>query len=243
MADKPKSTADILAAIRKKDGGAAPAPAPAAEASAPAVEETAAAAPAVPVAAAKPAGDAPKGTSSILSSIRSGGAKPAAAGGGDAPRGTSSILSSIRGGGGAAKPAAPAGDKPVARAAAAAAKPAGDRPSVQAMLKAVKEGVKVPEPGARKTPPKLPGDKPDMITVKAGATKGAKTQPQARRSVFAPILGLISTPFALGWTLMTFLTGLFTLKGAQFMMPNMVLELPVTIQSRRRRRLSARDGL
>jgi cytochrome b6-f complex iron-sulfur subunit len=189
----------------------------------------------VAAAAAKPAGEAPKGTSSILASIRTGGgpaagAKPAApqgaapAAGGEAPKGTSSILSSIRGGG-AAKPAAAAGEKPAAKAVAAKA-PVGDRPSVQDQLKALKQGVKAPEPGAKKAPPKLPGGKPDVVVVKGAAAKGGKSQPQTRRSMFAPILGLISTPFALGWTLMTFLTGVFTLKGAQFMMPNMVLELP-----------------
>ncbi|MFV0442084.1 MAG: ubiquinol-cytochrome c reductase iron-sulfur subunit [Planctomycetaceae bacterium] len=219
MADKPKSTADILAAIRNK-GGDSPSPAES-------VPSPAAAPPAEskPAASAKPAGDTPKGTSSILASIRSGGGaaaapkadapKPAAVSGGEAPKGTSGILASIRGGGAAKPGAAPAAAKPAAKAAPS--EPQGDRPSVQEMIKAVKQGVKVPEPGQPKMPARLPTGKPV-------AAKLAKTAP--RRSVFAPILALVATPFALAWTLMTFIAGVFTLKGAQFMMPNMVLELP-----------------
>jgi cytochrome b6-f complex iron-sulfur subunit len=245
MADKPKSTADILASIRTKSGGppaakpeTPPEPAPAAESPAAAVEASAPAESAPVAAAPKPAGDAPKGTSNILAAIRAqkaaaaGGDAPAAAAPaaaapkGEAPKGTSSILANIRGGG-AAKPAA-AGDKPAAKAAVAkAAAPAGDKPSVQDMIRAVKAGVKAPEPGALKMPAKLPGGKPDVVVTKGAAlAKGGKGAPQPRRSVFAPIVALVSTPFALAWSLMTILGGIFTLKGAQFMMPNMVLELP-----------------
>lgn len=237
MADKPKSTADILAAIRKqKEGGAEPSSAPA---STPAETAPAASQAAEPAPVAKPAaasGEAPKGTSNILAAIRAKGAgdaggaaaaapagapaspAPAKAEGGAAPKGTSSILAAIRGGGapaaGGAKPAAAA---PAAAKAKSPAKPAGDRPSVQDMLKAVKEGVKAPAPGELRTPARLPAGKP-------GASKAPPVAP--RRSMFAPILALVSTPFALAWSLMTLLGGVFTLKGAQFMMPNMVLELP-----------------
>jgi cytochrome b6-f complex iron-sulfur subunit len=232
MADKPKSTADILAAIRKAPAGGEPAAAAPPEPAAAPPAAAAAAAPPTAPAPRPPAGEAPQGTSSILSAIRAqkgGGAatpaapaskKPAAAPGGAAPAGTSSILSAIRGGG-AASPAAAAEARPAAQAPAAKA-PAGDRPSVQEMLRAVKSGVKAPEPGVRPTPARLPGGKPDVVVVKGGG----KAAPSTRRSVFAPIVALVSTPFALAWTLMAFLGGVFTLKGAQFMMPNMVLELP-----------------
>jgi cytochrome b6-f complex iron-sulfur subunit len=216
MADQPKSTADILAAIRKKQGAAPGGETP------PAAEPTAAAAtptPAdAPVAATKPAGPAPTGTSSILANIRGGGApKPAGEAKPAAPAGTASILSSIRGGGGAA-PAA-AGAKPAAATPAAAAKalPAGDKPSVQDMIRAVKEGKPAAEPGKVPAPTKFP-------TAAPVAKKPVEAVP--RRSVFWPVLALVSTPFAFAWTLMTLLGGIFTLKGAQFMMPNMVLELP-----------------
>jgi cytochrome b6-f complex iron-sulfur subunit len=238
MADQPKKTSDILASIRGKGGGAASAP-PAGPAEAPPVEsatatpaaEEASAAPAAKPAAA--AGPAPKGTSNILASIRAKGAAAPAAGGeatseapaaakpsaaGAAPKGTSSILSAIRGGGAAA----PAGAKPGAGAAkpaakGAPAKPAGDRPSVQEMIKAVKEGVKAEEPGKPKLPTRLPAAKP--------SAKAPASAPN-RRGVFAPVLALVATPYYFAWTLMSVITGLLTLKTAQFMMPNMVLELP-----------------
>jgi cytochrome b6-f complex iron-sulfur subunit len=233
MADQPKQTSDILAAIRNKGGPATP-PAAALAPAEPAPAQPAVEAAATPPApAAKPAaaaGEAPKGTSSILASIRAKGgaaaggeaksdapapAKPAATGA--APKGTSSILSSIRGRGGA-----PAGAKPAAGAAkpaakAAPAKPAGDRPSVQEMIKAVKEGVKAEEPGKPKLPPRLPSAKPA-----AKAPAGAPN----RRGVFLPLWVLLLTPYYFAWAMMSVITGLLTLKTAQFMMPNMVLELP-----------------
>lgn len=224
MADQPKSTADILAAIRAQKGGDTTPPA-----AEPAPTPPAAAAPAESAPAAS-SGPAPAGTSNILAAIRAqkaGGAAPAsaatppAAAAGPAPKGTSSILAAIRGGGGAPASggkAAPAAAKSTAAAKSPAAdKAGGDRPSVQEMLKAVKAGVKLPEPGAPKPPPRLPASRP----------VGDKAPPQpTRRGIFAPVVALVSTPFALAWTLMSFLAGVFTLKGAQFMMPNMVLELP-----------------
>ena len=236
MADKPKSTADILAAIRNQGGGASDSPA--AEQEEPkAPEEQAAEEQAVESKPAAPSGEAPKGTANILASIRGGGggaaapkpaeeaAKPAApAGGGEAPKGTASILASIRGGGGGAPGGAAPAKKEPAKKAAAAEKakpkaPAGDRPSVQEMIKAVKEGVKAPEPGKPKAPPRLPTGKP------AALKKGAAPR-QSRRGVFAALAVLFATPFAIAWWLMGFVAGVMTLKGAQFMMPNMVLELP-----------------
>ncbi|MCA9055072.1 MAG: ubiquinol-cytochrome c reductase iron-sulfur subunit [Planctomycetaceae bacterium] len=224
MADKPKSTADILAAIRNKGGGESEAAAPTGEQPKAAEVESSGAAASAPPAAA-PSGESPKGTSNILASIRGGGgpAKPAAApkaaapaAGGEAPKGTSSILASIRGGGGAAPAGAAPAKKDAAAAKSAPKAPVGDRPSVQDMLKAVKTGVKAPEPGQPKAPPRLPGGQP----------AAGKAPFQPRRSVFAPIVALVTSAFALAWALMAFLGGVFTLKGAQFMMPNMVLELP-----------------
>lgn len=120
MSDKKPSTADIMSKIR----GAAPA-SPSADSTPPAeaVQETSttsAASESQPTAeapkgtasilasikgggAAKPASEVPKGTANILDSIKGGGAaKPAT----EAPKGTASIMASIKGGG-AAKPAAP----------------------------------------------------------------------------------------------------------------------------------------
>jgi len=111
-AEKPKSSADIMAAIRNKGAGGAPA---------------------VPAAA----GDKPKSTADILAAARAGAApKPA----GEKPAGTSSILASIRSGGaGTPAAAAPVAGAAAAKPAPAKAAPAaGDRPSVQEMLKAVK---------------------------------------------------------------------------------------------------------
>jgi cytochrome b6-f complex iron-sulfur subunit len=147
-------------------------------------------------AAAKPAGDKPAGA---------------------APKSPADIMAAIRGGGGAAA-AKPAAAKPVGERPAAPAKPAGEKPSVQEMLKAVREGKPMPAPGAPKAPPRLPAGKP--------ATAKASAPVAPRRSVFAPIAALVATPFALAWSLMTLIVGVWTLKGAQFMMPNMVLELP-----------------
>lgn len=234
MAEKPKSTADILAAIRKQKGGGS-APSPAEAPATPPPGEPSAAAPAPPIASS---GAAPQGTSNILAAIRAQGAsrsaaasqeapaKPAAAQGaaaGPAPTGTAGILAAIRGGGAGAPPAGKtaAGPKTAAKAPPPV-KPTGDRPSVQEMLKAVKAGVKLPEPGAPKLPPKLPGGKPDVVVV-----QGRKPAPAvSRRGFWAGLWALVSTPFALAWTLMTIIGGIFTLKTAQFMMPNMVLELP-----------------
>lgn len=198
-AAKPKSTADIMAAIKKGPGGAA------------------AAAPA-------PAGDKPKSTADILAAARSGGAtKPA----GDKSAGTSNILASIRGGG-AGAPAAPAagGAAPKAVAPKVAAPAAGDRPSVQEMLKAVKRA-EAAESGApavavatAPAKPKLPAK---AAPGKAGGKAGAEV---TRRSVPAALVVALMTPYYLGMSVLAAIGGIWTLAMARFMMPNTVLELP-----------------
>jgi cytochrome b6-f complex iron-sulfur subunit len=237
MAEQPKSTADILAAIRKQQGGGS-APSPVETAAPSPTAEPPAATPAPPASA----GEAPQGTANILAAIRAQGAtrgeaapkaqpaEPQGAGkgsAGPAPTGTASILAAIRGGGAAAAAAptgkaATAGPKPAAKTPPPV-KPAGDRPSVQEMLQAVKAGVKLPAPGTPKPPPRLPGGKPDVVVVKGGARPAPAV---SRRGFWGGLWALVSTPFALAWTLMTIIGGIFTLKTAQFMMPNMVLELP-----------------
>lgn len=198
--DKPKSTADIMAAIRNKGTGGAAAPAPAAPAA---------------------AGDKPKSTADILAAARAGAApKPA----GDKPAGTSNILASIRGGG-AGKPAAaaPAAGAPAAQPAAAKAAPAaGDRPSVQEMLKAVKqaEAAETAAPGAV-----IATATPKVVKLPAKGAPAKKGE-VTRRSVPAALFEAAMTPYYLGMGVLAAIGGIWSLAMARFMMPNTVLELP-----------------
>jgi len=216
--DKKPSTSDILAQIRKQKEAAAAKPV--SEAGEPTAE--------APKSAEKPAGAAPKGTSSILDSIRaskggaagaakSGGSEPAPAKGGAAPKGTSSILDSIRGGGAAKGGAAPKKEVSASTAKAVVA-PAGNKPSVAEMVKAVREGTKLEVKATPKLAPKLPGRAP-------APKAGAKATP-SRRAVLAPIVALFATPFALAWWVFGAINGILALYTAKFMMPNMVLALP-----------------
>jgi cytochrome b6-f complex iron-sulfur subunit len=217
-AAKPSSTADILAAARAQGGTGG----------AEAAEETS-----KPAAAASKPAAAPKSTADILAAARAQGSEPAgsapkaAAAGGGAPKSTSDILAAARsqgGGAAAAKPAAPKAAKPVgtpkARSTAAAA--AGEHPSVQEMVRAMHEEgatatAAAPAPSAR---PKLPG-KPPLPPKKDSISRRA-----ALGAGLAAIVAIVMTPFAVGWILMGMLGGLWTLLGARFMMPNMVVELP-----------------
>jgi cytochrome b6-f complex iron-sulfur subunit len=230
MAQEKLSTQEILARARKQDtagAGSAPA-APAGDAPSPTPStpaETSAAAPAA----------APKSTADILAAARAqkaakgevpaaGGAAPvpkAAAKPAGVPKSTADILAAARAQGkGVAAPAvaaaAPAAPKPAVKAAAASA---GDRPKLQEMLKALHEGKPVAAVGERPPlpgKPPLPAKRPEpVVTRRAWPVVAAGT-----------VMALIATPFALGWTLMALIGGLWSLLGARFMMPNMVVELP-----------------
>jgi cytochrome b6-f complex iron-sulfur subunit len=223
MADKP-STEDILKKIRQQNAaGSGAAKASSDDTTAeestetPAVEEA--------VAPAKPAArSAPKGTADILASIRTaGGSAAAKADTGDdapaekpkptaAPKGTAGILASIRSQGGSTSsteaPRAPAQKKP-------AATPAGDLPPVSEMLQQMKAGK--PGGAVAKAAPATP-----QLRV---PTKPEKTaaQPQTRRNV---LLTLVATPFALAWTLLAGISGVWGLAIARYMFPNVLVELP-----------------
>ncbi len=225
MADKP-STEDILKKIRQQNAaasGAAEKPAddaPVAESSeTPDAEKT--------TAPAKPAPKAaPSGTAGILASIRSGGGQAAAKPDTDsdapaekpkpaaAPKGTSSILASIRSQGTKVGEAA-SSDAPKAPAKKKAAAPVGDLPPVSEMLqqmKAGKSGGAFAKPAASAPQLRIPA-KP----AKAAA------EPVPRRNV---LLTLVATPFALAWTLLAGISGIWGLAIARFMFPNVLVELP-----------------
>ncbi len=219
MAKEKLTTAEILALARSQDGGGASAKAPeptAAEPDPPA-GAPAAEAPASPAAA--PA--KPSSTADILAAARAqgggDGAKPKAPAA--APKSTADILAAARaqGGGGGGPKAAPKSEakKPQKKAAATVAE--GDRPSVKDMVKALHEGV---DPSA-KPAPRLPGKPP---------LPKRTTEDVPRRAFPAVLIGSVvaalTTPFALAWTLMAVIFGLWGLLTARFMMPNMVVELP-----------------
>lgn len=238
MAKDKLSTQDILALARKQDGGggargaASKPPAEAPAASPEPAPETAAEAPAEPKPAAKPAaGGAPRSTADILAAARAqaaGGApaaapKPAAAAGG-APKSTADILAAARAqkaGGAGAAPAAAGEKKPAAPKArpAAAATASGDRPPVEEMLKALHAGKPLTEAPPK---PKLPG-KPALPPRRVEPVVTRRSFPVEFAMATAAI---IMTPFAAGMSLLAIIGGLWTLLGARFMMPNMVVELP-----------------
>lgn len=236
MTDKKPSTAEIMAMLRKKPGGEAPAPAADAAPAAPPPAAAEAVTPAAESAAPAPAAPAakPKGTADIMAAIRAKGATPAAApaapaapaaGGAPAakPKGTSDIMAAIR-----AKGAAPAGAAPAAPAAAATAAPKAAAPvatgkspaeMIQAM-RAQAAGV-APAAEAVAAKPKLPA-KP---AVAPAGKPGAKGE-QSRRSFFGALCVALCTPYYMAWTTLSVIGGLWGLGIARFMMPNTVLELP-----------------
>ena len=199
----PKSTADILAAARAQAAAKA-----ASSGEAPAASE----APAAPAAA-------PKSTADILAAARAqaaakaaGGAAPAPAA---APKSTADILAAARAQKGAsgatpaAKPAAPAA------AAKSAAPAAASGVGVKEMVAAVKEAQQAGKPVAPKLPaqpakPKLP----------------VKEQKVTRRSFWQMLSSVTISPFAVAWTVMATIGGVWSLAAARFLMPNMVRELP-----------------
>jgi len=226
MADKP-STEDILKKIRQQSAGGDSAEKAADEAPAPA-EPTEAAAPEESTAPAKPAAKAaPKGTSDILASIRGGGGGPAKAAASEdapaekpkpaaAPKGTAGILASIRSqgataddsGAASATPKAPAKKKP-------AAAPAGDLPPVSEMLQQMKAG-KGTATAAQAAPAK------PQLKIPTKPAK-ASAEPETRRNF---LMAMIATPFALAWTLLAGISGVWLLAIARYMFPNVLVEPP-----------------
>lgn len=231
MTDKKPSTADIMAMLRKKPGGEAPAPAAEAAPAAPppaAAEaaESAAPAPAPAAPAAKP-----KGTVDIMAAIRAKGAAPAgaapatpAAAGSPAakPKGTSDIMAAIRAKGAAPASAAPATPAAAAPVAAKAAAPVATGKSPAEMIQAMRAQAAGAAPAAEAVAakPKLPA-KP--VAAPAGKP-GGKGEP--RRSFFGSLCVALCTPYYMAWTTLSVIGGLWGLGIARFMMPNTVLELP-----------------
>lgn len=241
MAQEKLSTAEILARARKQDSGSAAGNAPAPAGDPPAKTESAS----DPVAAASEASAAPpaklaatpKSTADILAAARAqkgGAAAPASAESGAAaaaapskpaaaPKSTADILAAARSQGKGAAPAAAAAksaaDKPIAKAKpAATAATAGDHPPLQEMLKALHEG----KPAATAQKPKLPS-KPPLPAARPDPAISRRSMPVVAAGA---VVAILATPFALGWVLMAVIGGLWTLLGARFMMPNMVVELP-----------------
>lgn len=240
MAKDKLSTQDILALARKQAaGGGAGGPAPAAAAGAPepaAASDSAAAEPTPGPKPAAPAG-APKSTADILAAARAqaggktaaGGDAPAAAkptpAAAGAPKSTADILAAARAQkapGTAPAAAAPKGAKQAAPAKArpaAAAAAVGDHPPIEQMLKALHEGKPATDVAAK---PRLPA-KPVLPTRRAEPVVTRRAFPMEALAVLA---ALVATPFAAGMALLAIIGGLWSLLGARFMMPNMVVELP-----------------
>lgn len=236
MAEPKKLTTEEILALARKQKAAEEGSAPPAKAEAESGSAEAPPAPAAPkstadiLAAARaqgggaakakpaaPAGGPPKSTADILAAARAQGGGAAKPAGGAAPKSTADILAAARAqGGGAAKGAAPAAAKPAAAAPKeAAAVPAGDRPALKDMVAVVKAA----DEGKPVVAPKLPG----------GAVKPklpVKGEGVSRRSAMPMLCALFLSPFALAWTAMAAIAGLWGLAAARFMMPNMVLELP-----------------
>ena len=87
------------------------------------------------------------------------------------------------------------------------------------MLKALHEG----KPAATTVEkPKLPS-KPPLPAARPDPAISRRSVPIVAAGA---VVAILATPFALGWVLMALIGGLWTLLGARFMMPNMVVELP-----------------
>ena len=238
MADKP-STADIIRMIRESgDGGSSE---PAAE---PVVadEPQAASAPAEAPAPVKPAatGGSPldmiRGAAAasapasppatggspmdMIRAAKGGGAatpapaKPAASGG--------SPLDMIRGGAGAAAASPAAGSASKAAPKKAAKIPAGDLPPVSEMLAQMKAGKK-PAAESEAVPAKPAKPAKPELKIPARPSKAAGKRKDTRRSF---VLGMILSPFAMAWSILTVMTGVWTLALARFMFPNVLVEPP-----------------
>ncbi|MFO1096412.1 MAG: ubiquinol-cytochrome c reductase iron-sulfur subunit, partial [Planctomycetaceae bacterium] len=139
---------------------------------------------------------------------------------------TADILAAARAqkaAGAAPAAAAPKGEKaaPAAKAKpAAASAAAGDRPPIEQMLKALHEG----KPAAETAPkPKLPG-KPALPARRVEAVVVPRRSFPVEAAL--AVAALVATPFAAGMAMLAIISGLWTLLGARFMMPNMIVELP-----------------
>jgi cytochrome b6-f complex iron-sulfur subunit len=203
---KKLSTADIMAQIKKQSAsGSGGTPSPdAAESSAQAEVAPAAEKPAAPKAA-------PKGTAGILSQIRTSGAETASPK--PAPKGTAGILDSIRGGSGDAPTSA--GKAAPVKQKAATVTPAGELPPVKDMIEKLKAG-KGQSAAVSTAKPEL------KIPVRPSQRKPA-AKAETRRGF---LLSLIATPFALAWTVLATMTGVWVLALARFMFPNVLVEPP-----------------
>lgn len=224
MADKKKklSTADILAAARKKDGPGA-GPADDAPAESPPAAETSAA----PTEAAAPA------------------AKPPAAKSGERPS-VSEMLAMARAGKGGGKKAPPAAKKPAAKPKAAA-KPAAAKPGASkaaaagpkdtaSILAAARNAAKPGpmskaeaaakgESTAAKSKPTAPPMPVKPAYAKPAAKKTAGSED--RRTLLGVVFGVFfGSMFAIGNTAMAATATLWTLSLARFMFPNVLAEPP-----------------
>ena len=241
MADKP-STADIIRMIRESGDSQSPEPVVAdepqavsapAEAPAPVKPAATGGSPLDMIrgaaAASAPASPPATGGSPLdmIRAAKAGGAatpapaKPAASGG--------SPLDMIRGGSGAAAAAPAAGGASKGKAAprkAAARIPASDLPPVSEMLAQMKAGKKPadeskPDAGAAPAKPVKPA-KPEL-KIPARPSKAAGKPKDTRRNF---VLGMILSPFAMAWSILTVMTGVWTLALARFMFPNVLVEPP-----------------
>lgn len=231
MADKP-STADIIRMIREAGGGS---PEPAAE-SAPA-EESQSAAPsaagggspldmirASSSSVSESAGSAPAAGGSPLDMIRAGGgsksapAKPAVGGG--------SPLDMIRAGsgGGAASPSPGAAKSSPKKVAAKV--PAGDLPPVKEMLEQMQKAKQAGAGSPLLAPVKPAKPVKPELRIPARPSKTVKSK-ETRRNF---LVGMILSPFALAWTFLSLMTGVWTLAIARFMFPNVLVEPPSTFK-------------
>ena len=257
MAEKKKlSVAEILAAARKKDGGAADAgasaagepPAPPAPATDAAPEpvgseplaETAAEAPAP--APSKPASTGTPGKRPSIAEIMAA-ARQKQAPGAAAPAAAKPA---------AAKPAPkPAGDKPAAKPAAAAGEAAAPRGTgakdTASILAAARSGPKpgpmskaeaaamakpvAPAPAtekAKKVVPPMPA-KPEHVAKKPGEKKAAETED--RRGFIGAFFGAFMGSFlGLGFTSLAATNALWGLGTARYMFPNVLIEPPSTFK-------------
>ena len=258
MAEKKKlSVAEILAAARKKDGGAADAgassageppaaPAPTADAAPEAVgsepvAETAAEAPAP--APTKPASTGTPGKRPSIADIL------AAARQKDAPGAAAPAAAKPA----AAKPAPkPAGDKPAAKPAAAASESAAPRGTgvkdTASILAAARSGTKpgpmskaeaaamakpaapapATEKAAKRVVPPMPA-KPEYAAKKPGEKKAVDTE--ERRGFIGAFFGAFMGSFlGLGFTSLAATNALWGLGTARFMFPNVLIEPPSTFK-------------
>jgi cytochrome b6-f complex iron-sulfur subunit len=213
---KKKTTAEILADARAKDGGGQPAPS---------------AADAVPDSEAAPAAEA-----SAESEPTEVSAKPAAKPSAGKPKSTSDILARLRAEKGGSKPAAPekkaAGKSPAPKKAAVATSPAatGEKQSPLDMLKAMREAKQAEAATAESAAEAPAGPKKPVRGNPAAKRKSAAKSEVPRRGflvacLMAPLV-LFSSPFAVAWTFFSTATAAFSLAVARFMMPNVLIEPP-----------------